>query len=103
MLGLISDLRDIYEIKSNRESGYGRYDIMLIPVDIHDKTHDGIVLEFKVHDADGEATLADTAQAALRQIADKNYDAELISRGIPKSRIQHYGFAFEGKKVLIAK
>jgi hypothetical protein len=103
VLGLISDLRDIYEIKSNRESGYGRYDIMLIPADIHDKTHDGIVLEFKVHDADGEATLADTAQAALRQIDDKNYDAELINRGIPKSRIQHYGFAFEGKKVLISK
>ena len=103
VLGLISDLRDIYEIKSNRESGYGRYDIMLIPADIHDKTHDGIVLEFKVHDADGEATLADTAQAALRQIEDKNYDAELINRGIPKSRIQQYGFAFEGKKVLISK
>lgn len=101
VLGLISELRDTYEIKSNRESGYGRYDIMLIPLDLSDNRLNAIVLEFKVHEADEEKTLSDTAQAALKQIEDKNYDAELIARGISKERIKHYGFAFEGKKVLI--
>lgn len=101
VLGLISELRDIYEIKSNRESGYGRYDVMLIPRDLTDARLSAIVLEFKVHDSEEEKTLVDTAQAALRQIADKNYDAELIARGIDAERIRHYGFAFEGKKVLI--
>ena len=101
VLGLISELRDIYEIKSNRESGYGRYDVMLIPRDLTDARLSAIVLEFKVHDSEEEKTLVDTAQAALRQIADKNYDAELIARGIGAERIRHYGFAFEGKKVLI--
>lgn len=103
VLGLISDLRDIYEIKSNRESGYGRYDVMLIPICNNDTMYDAIVLEFKVYDSDAEGSLADTAKAALLQIEDKDYDAELISRGIPKSHIRHYGFAFEGKKVLIAQ
>lgn len=98
---MISELRDIYEIKSNRESGYGRYDVMLIPRDLTDARLSAIVLEFKVHDSEEEKTLVDTAQAALRQIADKNYDAELIARGIDAERIRHYGFAFEGKKVLI--
>ena len=101
VLGLISELRDIYEIKSNRESGYGRYDVMLVPINTDDSRLNAIVLEFKVHDAEDEKTLADTAQLALDQIRDKNYDAELISRGISKERIRHYGFAFEGKKVLI--
>ena len=99
--GLISELRDTYEIKSNRESGYGRYDVMLIPLDLKDSRLNAIVLEFKVHEADEEKTLSDTAQAALKQIEDKNYDAELTARGIGVERIKHYGFAFEGKKVLI--
>ena len=101
VLGLISELRDTYEIKSNRESGYGRYDVMLIPLDLKDNRLNAIVLEFKVHEADEEKTLSDTAQAALKQIEDKNYDAELTARGIGIERIKHYGFAFEGKKVLI--
>ena len=99
VLGLLVELRDRYEVKSNRESGYGRYDIMLIPKDNNEGN--AIVLEFKVLDLENEETLEDTAQSALRQIEDKNYDAELISRGISKERIRHYGFAFEGKKVLI--
>lgn len=99
--GLISELRDTYEIKSNRESGYGRYDVMLIPLDLKDSRLNAIVLEFKVHEADEEKTLSDTAQAALKQIEDKNYDAELTARGIGVEQIKHYGFAFEGKKVLI--
>ncbi len=101
MLGLISELRDIYEIKSNRESGYGRYDVMMIPKNTDDDRLHAVVLEFKVHEADEEKTLEDTAKKALSQIADKNYDAELIARGISQEKIRHYGFAFEGKKVLI--
>ena len=102
VLGLLVELRDIYEIKSNRESGFGRYDVMLIPKN-EDKKYNAIVLEFKVFDASGECTLEDTAQSALRQIEEKNYDAELIARGIEQERIRHYGFAFQGKKVLIAE
>lgn len=102
VLGLLAELRDIYEIKSNRESGYGRYDVMLVPKG-DDRKYNAIILEFKVYDSYDESTLEDTAQSALRQIEEKNYDAELIARGIEKDRIRHYGFAFEGKKVLIAE
>ena len=102
VLGLLVELRDIYEIKSNRESGYGRYDVMLVPKS-GDRKYNAIILEFKVFDSYDESTLEDTAQSALRQIEEKNYDAELIARGIEKDRIRHYGFAFEGKKVLIAE
>ena len=102
VLGLLVELRDIYEIKSNRESGYGRYDVMLVPKS-DDRKYNAIIMEFKVYDSYDESTLEDTAQSALRQIEEKNYDAELIARGIEKERIRHYGFAFEGKKVLIAE
>lgn len=102
VLGLLVELRDIYEIKSNRESGYGRYDVMLVPKS-DDRKYNAIILEFKVYDSYDESTLEDTAQSALRQIEEKNYDAELIARGIEKDRIRHYGFAFEGKRVLIAE
>ena len=100
VLGLLVELRDIYEVKSNRESGYGRYDVMLIPKN-NDKKYNAIIIEFKVFDSYDESTLEDTAKSALRQIEEKNYDAELVSRGISKECIRHYGFAFEGKKVLI--
>lgn len=99
VLGLLVELRGRYEVKSNRESGYGRYDIMLIPRDYNEGN--AIVLEFKVLDSESEKTLEDTARSALKQIEEKNYDAELISRGISRERIRHYGFAFEGRKVLI--
>ena len=98
VLGLLVELRERYEVKSNRESGYGRYDVMLVPLNEAD---DAIVLEFKVHEAEEEASLQETVQSALKQIEEKNYDAELIALGIAKERIRHYGFAFEGKKVLI--
>ena len=62
---------------------------------------DAIIIEFKVYEPDEEKTLQDAVQSALKQIAEKNYDAELLSQGIPADRIRHYGFAFEGKKVLI--
>ena len=98
VLGLLVELRDRYEVCSNRESGYGRYDVMLVPRFERD---DAIVMEFKVHDPEEEGSLQDTVKAALQQIQEKNYDAELQGRGISQNRIRHYGFAFEGKKVLI--
>ena len=98
VLGLLVDLREEYLLKSNRESGFGRYDVMLIP---KDRTRPAIVMEFKVFDGDEEQDLKDTVQAALKQIEEKQYDTELLALGIPKDHIRHYGFAFEGKKVLI--
>lgn len=92
------DLADRYRITSNRESGFGRYDVMLEPLRDGDPA---FVLEFKVHDPEDEKTLADTVAAALRQIEEKAYDTELAARGILRERIRHYGFAFEGKTVLI--
>lgn len=100
VLGLLIELRDRYEVCSNRESGYGRYDVMLVP---RFKTDDAIVMEFKVHDPEEEGSLQDTVKAALQQIQEKKYDAELQDRGISQGRIRHYGFAFEGKKVLIGE
>ena len=100
VLGLLVELRDQYEVRSNRESGYGRYDVMLIP---RQKNQLAFVLEFKVYDAQEELKLEDTVQSALLQIEEKHYDTELIERGISKSKIRHYGFAFEGKRVLIGE
>ena len=98
VLGLIVELSDRYEVKSNRESGFGRYDVMIIPLD---KSEKAIVLEFKVHENDEEKTLEETVSSALTQIEEKKYDTELINAGVKKENIRHYGFAFEGKKVLI--
>lgn len=100
VLGLLVELRDRYQIRSNRESGYGRYDVMLTPVT---EVDDAIVIEFKVHEPDEEKSLQDTVRTALDQIKEKNYDAELLLQGIPADRIRHYGFAFEEKKVLIGQ
>ncbi|MGN0323915.1 MAG: AAA family ATPase [Oliverpabstia sp.] len=99
VLGLMVDLQDRYIITSNRESGFGRYDVMLDPRE--SEKNDAILLEFKVHDPEDEESLRDTVKEALRQIEEKQYDAALIAGGIPKERIRKYGFAFEGKKVLI--
>ena len=99
VLGLIVDLQKKYMITSNRESGFGRYDVMLEPK--NPQTDDAIILEFKVRDPDGEETLKDTVQEALEQIERKQYAALLVSRGIPKEHIRSYGFAFQGKQVLI--
>ncbi len=98
VLGLLAELRDRYVLKSNRESGYGRYDVMLIPRDFAEQAY---VLEFKVHDPEEEESLQETVQAALMQMQEKQYDAELSELHIKSNQIHHYGFAFEGKKVLI--
>jgi hypothetical protein len=98
VLGLMVDLRDRYVITSNRESGFGRYDIMLEPRKEED---DAIIIEFKVINRRRENTLEETLSAALAQIEDKKYAQTLIDKGIPAERIRKYGFAFEGKQVLI--
>lgn len=98
VLGLIVELAEKYTITSNRESGFGRYDVMLEP---KVQTDDAMILEFKVQNARDEKELSDTVGAALKQIEDKAYESSLIARGIPKERIRKYGFAFQGKKVLI--
>lgn len=103
VLGLMVELKDKYHITSNRESGFGRYDIMLEPITAGDGNAPATayVLEFKVYDAEDEQGLQDTVEAALRQIEDKGYDAELLAKGIAQEQIRHYGFAFRGKEVLI--
>ena len=98
VLGLMVDLKDQYVITSNRESGFGRYDITLEP---RDENKDGIIIEFKVFNPRKETSLEETVQSALAQIEEKHYEAGLLARGIPAGHIRKYGFAFEGKKVLI--
>ncbi len=98
VLGLMVELADRYVITSNRESGFGRYDVMLKPRSVQDNA---VILEFKVHDPEDEKDLRDTVKAALKQIEAKNYKAALMAEGIRENRIRNYGFAFEGKKVLI--
>ncbi len=101
VLGLMVDQVDNYILNSNRESGYGRYDIMLEPIDKTNEKYPGIVIEFKVINPRKENSLEETVASALEQIEEKNYDAELIKRGVKEENIHHYGFAFKGKEVLI--
>ena len=123
VLGLMVDLADRYVITSNRESGFGRYDTCRkegpikdgrIPYDL--RTHqrasvyllepkepelDAFIIEFKVFNPRKDKSLEDTVEAALTQIEEKQYETELVKKGIPAEKIRKYGFAFEGKNVLI--
>ena len=100
VLGLLVDLKERYTVTSNRESGFGRYDVMLAPKQPADY---GFILEFKVHNPRKEASLEETVQAALDQIREKKYEQALLAQGIGKDRIRTYGFAFRGKEVLIGE
>ena len=98
VLGLLVDLKGRYVVTSNRESGFGRYDVMLEPLN---KEDNGIILEFKVHNPKKEENLNQTVQTALCQIEEKQYEQVLLAHGIEKERICKYGFAFRGKEILI--
>jgi hypothetical protein len=98
VLGLVVELAERYNITSNRESGFGRYDVMLEP---KRKDDFAVIMEFKVRETEEEASLEETANEALEQIERQKYAASLEARGIAAAKIRKYGFAFEGKKVLI--
>ena len=99
VLGLLAENLGTYLVTSNRESGYGRYDVVLEPLRPGEPA---AILEFKVFDRlDDEEGLEDTAANALKQIEEKHYDTALLSRGIPPERILKYGFAFQGRECLI--
>ena len=98
VLGLIVCLREEYRIVSNRESGRGRYDITMYP---QKEDLDAFILEFKVHNEKQEENLEQTADNALKQIEDREYEKDLLASGIPAGRIYKVGFAFFGKDVLV--
>ena len=99
VLGLMVNLQSDYIITSNRESGFGRYDILLEPK--NPEKNPAVIIEFKVFNTRREKSLEETVAAALAQIEEKHYDTALLAKGIPAERIYKYGFAFEGKEVLI--
>jgi hypothetical protein len=93
VLGLLVGLRDTYYVNSNRESGYGRYDIMLEP---KEKNGNSFIFEFKVLEDDREKTLEDTIENAKKQIKERKYEEDLQMRGF--TNITKIVFAFRGKE-----
>ncbi|XME02344.1 AAA family ATPase [Lachnospiraceae bacterium C1.1] len=99
VIGLLVELRGRYEVKSNRESGLGRYDVMLRP---EDKNDNAIIIEFKSkRRSEKGKSLDELADKALQQIEDKKYELELLEAGYDKKRIKKFAFVFEGKELLI--
>jgi len=96
IIGLLVFLEDQYEVKSNRESGTGRYDLILIPVE---KDRLGFVLEFKKLDTNGKETLQKAFQKAFLQMEEKKYSNELKQKGI--TTIKKLAIIFQGKKVWV--
>ena len=101
VLGLMVDLEGRFVINSNKESGFGRYDIMLKP--LNKEKDNAYIIEFKVHKPNKEKDLKETAGNALAQIEEKKYETQLLAEGIKREHIRKYGFAFQGKNVFIAK
>lgn len=98
VLGMLVELRGRYSVESNRESGYGRFDVALVP---HNAADPAFILEFKVMDSRRESSLEDTVRRAHEQIDARSYRSALVERGIPRERIHAYGIAFKGKNVLV--
>ena len=96
VLGMLVCLQESHEVKSNRESGSGRYDVMLIP---KDTTKIGIIIEFKVAENETDVAFEAATQDALEQIKNKNYKAELEARGI--TQIINLAIVFAGKRILV--
>ena len=101
VLGLLAHLRGRYSVESNRESGYGRYDVVLVPTDGATGTDPAVVMEFKVFEQEDERSLADTVARARTQIEERSYVTGLVARGIAAERIRTYGIAFRGEEVLV--
>ncbi len=101
VLGLLVRLRGRYSVESNRESGFGRYDVALVPTDGAAGSDPAVVIEFKVFNPRREQTLEDTVASAHQQIEERRYVAGLVERGIAPERIRTYGIAFRGKEVLV--
>ena len=94
VLGMLVGLKDSYYVNSNRESGTGRYDIMLEP---KDKKENSFIMEFKVFKEEKEKTIEETIENAKKQITDRRYEENLRERGF--SHITKMVFAFKGKEV----
>ncbi len=99
VLGLMVDLEGRFVINSNKESGFGRYDIMLKP--LNKEKDNAYIIEFKVHKPNKEKDLKETAGNALAQIEEKKYETQLLAEGIKREHIRKYGFAFQGKTCFI--
>ena len=95
-LGLLVSLNRTHQVLSNRESGYGRYDVMVIPKDISKL---GIIIEFKKYDEEDEESLEELIEEAKNQIENKKYETELLNRGI--TNIKKLVIVFKRKEVFI--